>query len=165
MRAHVLAPLLTGTAQKVRASAIFGIFGVPVGVADGRYALYHYPVDWRAPGLREYTLAPQHMTGPFTTAELKTATMVAGFDFTKGVPLMAIDALPDAKQVPMNDGLGFDESETRLYDLRTDQAQKAPVTDPEVQARLVAEAAAAFRAHDAPEETYDWYGIALEVTA
>ncbi|APZ50821.1 sulfatase [Salipiger abyssi] len=165
VRAHDLAPLLAGTSGKVRDSAVFGIFGGPVGIADGRHVLYHYPVDWRAPGLKEYTLAPQHMTGHFTAAELKTATMVPGFDFTRGVPLMAIDALPDAKRVPMNDGLGFDDDETRLYDLAADPAQKAPVTNHAVQARLVAQAAAEFRAHDAPAETYDWYGLTLKETA
>ena len=164
VRAHDLAPLLSGTSQAVRDSAVFGIFGGPIGVADGCHVLYHYPDDWRAPGLKEYTLAPQHMTGHFTVEELKTAKMVDGFDFTKGVPLMAIDALPDAKRVPMNDGLGFDDAETRLYDLQADPKQTAPISDEALQDKLRQHAAATFRAHDAPTESYGWYGLDRERT-
>lgn len=165
VRAHDLGPLLASPGEKLREAAIFGIFGGPVGVADGEHVLYHYPPDWRAPGLKEYTLAPQHMTGPFTTEELRTAKIVPGFDFTKGVPLLAIDALPDAKRVPMNDGLGFDDAETRLYDLRADPAQTAPVDKPEVQARLLEHVVAEFRRHDTPQEVYRWYGLEQMHTA
>ena len=128
-------------------------------MTDGRHVLYHYPPDWKAGGLREYTLAPQHMTGQFSVDELRTAELSEGFDFTKGVPVLSIAALPDAPRVPMNDGLGFDDVGTRLYDLDGDPGQKTPLDQPQIAARLLAGAVEVLRDHDTPEEVYRWYGL------
>ncbi len=158
-RSHDLANVLARPAADGRDVAVFGVFGGPIGMTDGQHVLYHYPADWRAPGLREYTLAPQHMNGPFSVAELKTAELSQGFDFTKGVPLLSIAALPDAPRVPMNDGLGFDDVGTRLYDLVDDPDQDCPIDAPDIAARLRALAIAVLQDHDTPEEVYRWYNL------
>ena len=142
-----------------RDGALFAIYGGPLGITDGRYALHFYPPDYRAPGLREYTLAPQHMTGPFTSAELATAEFHQGFDFTRGLPLVSYAALPEAKRVPMNDGLGFADTETTLYDLATDPRQEKPFRDATIEARLLTFAIAELARHDTPPEVYSWYGL------
>lgn len=134
---------------------MFGVFGGPIGVTDGRHALYHYPPDTRAEGLHEYMLAPQHMTGPFEPRELRTAALDPGFDFTKGAPVLRIDALSDAKRVPMNDGLGWGDDETMLFDLRSDPRQERPFRDAGVEERLYGEIARILREHDAPREVFD----------
>ncbi|WP_299653962.1 sulfatase [uncultured Jannaschia sp.] len=145
-----------------REVAVFGVFGGPIGITDGASVLYHYPPDWTAPGLREYTLAPHHMSAPFTEKELATAELVPGFDFTRGVPLLSYAALPDAKRVPMNDGLGFEDTGTRLYDLHRDPRQETPIEDARRAADLRQAAVAVLTAHDTPNEVYDWYGLATE---
>jgi arylsulfatase A-like enzyme len=150
--------------SRTRASAVFGVFSGPIGVTDGDWVLYHYPPDIFREGLVEYTLAPAHMTAPFTVEELRTARLVPPFDFTKGVPLLGIDALKDAKRVPNNDGIGFDDLGTRLYDLRNDPQQLTPVQNHNVSARLYGEMIRELRAHDTPAEVYRWYGLETYTT-
>ena len=157
-RARSLLPALAGS-EAVREAAVFGVFSGPIGVTDGRYVLYHYPPDIFAEGLVEYTLAPAHMTEPFSIAELCTARLAKPFDFTRGAPLLAIDALADAKRVPNNDGIGFDDLGTRLYDLDADPRQQRPIEDAAIAGRLRAAMLAELAAHDAPAELYRWYGL------
>lgn len=158
-RAHSLLPMLADPDKAVRQSAVFGVFSGPIGVTDGRWVLYHYPPDITREGLTEYTLAPTHMTAPFTVKELRTARMAPPFDFTKGVPLMAIDAQADAKRVPNNDGIGFGDLGTRLYDLEADPTQRSPVENPTVLDVLYREMIRELQAHDTPAEVYGWYDL------
>ncbi len=137
----------------------FGVFGGPIGVTDGRWVLFHYPPDFAAEGLYEYTLLPMHMSEPFSLAELRTSSFHSGFDFTKSVPLLKIKALPDAKRVPMNDGLGFEDCEWSLFDLEKDPTQHNPLREPEVERRLYAALADILKSHDTPAEAIDWYGL------
>ncbi|WP_454855269.1 sulfatase [Rhizobium binxianense] len=133
----------------------FGYFAGPVGVTDGRYVMMHYPPDVTAGGIYEYTLMPQHLNTPFSIEELKTARLSAPFDFTRGVPVMRIDALPGAERTsgPFHD-IGF-----RLYDMENDPGQRNPIRDDEVEARLYKGLRAYMRRHDTPSEYYDWLGL------
>jgi hypothetical protein len=158
VRGHSILPMLPAD-EPIREAAVFGIFSGPIGVTDGRWVLYHYPPDITREGLIEYTLAPSHMTAPFAMEELRTARLVPPFDFTKGVPLLGIDALQDAKRVPNNDGIGFADLGTRLYDLERDPLQQAPLTDPEVSDALYRQMIRELRAHDTPVEVYRWYDL------
>ncbi|SFC91276.1 sulfatase [Tropicimonas isoalkanivorans] len=142
-----------------RDAAVFGVFSGPIGVTDGQHVLYHYPPDIFSEGLVEYTLAPNHMTEPFTPEELRTARLAPAFDFTQGIPLLAIDATAEAKRPPNNDGIGFDDLGTRLYDLVADPAQQNPIRDDDIQSRLEAAMIADLQRHDTPEEFYRWYGL------
>lgn len=158
-RSRSLLPMVGSPQATGRETAIFGVFSGPIGATDGRHVLYHYPPDIFAEGLVEYTLAPNHMTAPFTPEELKTARLFPAFDFTKEIPLLAIDATSDAKRPPNNDGVAFTDLGTRLYDLARDPAQERPIDDPATTARLRAGMQAELRAHDTPVEFYRWYGL------
>ncbi|MBU2483495.1 MAG: sulfatase [Alphaproteobacteria bacterium] len=153
-----LLPMLPEDAP-IRQAAVFGVFSGPIGVTDGDWVLYHYPPDIYREGLVEYTLAPAHMTAPFTIDELKTARLAPPFNFTKGVPVLGIDALKEAKRVPNNDGIGFADIGTRLYDLVNDPRQTSPVEEPVVCKRLYEEMVRELRAHDTPAEVYRWYDL------
>jgi hypothetical protein len=160
VRGHSLQPhLVPGAAAPSREALVFGMFGGPIGVTDGRHAYYLYPEDLHAPGLGEYTLMPMHMDALFTGAEIETARMAGPFDFTKGMPVMRIDALADAKRIPAQDGQDFGDVGTALYDLETDPGQRHPLRDPAIERRLCACTEAVLRAHDAPEELYGRYGL------
>lgn len=159
VKADDLGNILADPAMPGRDVAVFGLFGGPLGVTDGCHVLYHYPPDLYAEGLREYTLAPAHMDTFFTPEELATATLAPGFDFTKGVPVLSVAALPTAKRVPMNDALAFQDTGTRLFDVVADPAQNAPLDDHETAARLLLGAASVLHDHDTPEEVYRWYAI------
>ncbi|AJY44833.1 sulfatase [Martelella endophytica] len=151
-------PLLS-RGEPIRDAAIFGVFAGPIGVTDGDHVLYHYPPDLTREGLTEYTLVPNHMTAPFTLEELKTARLCPPFDFTKGVPVLGIDARKDAKRIPYNDGKSFADLGTRLYDLVADPAQTAPVVDPAVLQGLYGAMITELARHDTPSELYGWYDL------
>ena len=153
VRGRSLLPHLAGS-ERPRAGVAFGMFGGPVGVTDGRYAYYLYPDDLMAPGLGEYTLMPMHLHTLFTADEIRTARLARPFDFTKGMPVMRIDALKDARRIPIHDGVGFEEVGTKLFDLKTDPQQANPIDDLKTAARLGTIIARTFAEHDAPLEIY-----------
>ncbi len=128
VRGSSLVPLLAHDAQQ-RDIGIFGMFGGPIGATDGRYTYYLYPEDLYAPGLYEYTLMPMHLHTLFSGAEMTTtAKLTPPFDFTKDMPMLRIDALKDARRIPMQDGKKFDPGVgTTLYDLATDPQAEAAV--------------------------------------
>ncbi|CAN7682710.1 sulfatase [Neorhizobium sp. LjRoot104] len=158
VRGHNLLPVLARD-EKVRDSAIFGLFSGPLGVTDGEWVLYHYPPDIHREGLVEYTLAPAHMTMPFGIDELKTARLAPPFDFTQGVPLVAFDALAAAPRPPGNDLKSFDDLGTRLYNVIEDPLQNSPTENPCALKNLYAQLMAHLKAHDTPVEVYGWYGL------
>ena len=159
VRGSSLLPLLARDAPQ-RDIGIFGMFGGPIGATDGRYTYYLYPEDLYAPGLYEYTLMPMHLHTLFSGAEMRTAKLAEPFDFTKKMPLLRIDALKDARRIPMQDGKRFDPGVgTTLYDLATDPQQKRPFRDAAIEQRFHAGIARVLRAHDAPPEFYLRYGV------
>ena len=158
VRGRSLLPLL-GTDDAGRDVAVFGMFGGPIGAADGRFAYYLFPEDLLAPGLYEYTLMPTHLRQRFTAEELRTAQLAEPFDFTKGAPVLRYDALADAQRVPILDGSGFGDTGTVLFDLDHDPAQQSPMRDPEIEARLTRGIRTVLEAHDAPGEVYGRYGL------
>jgi arylsulfatase A-like enzyme len=153
VRGRSLLPCLSGS-ERPRDGVAFGMFGGPVGVTDGRYAYYLYPDDLMAPGLGEYTLMPMHLHTLFTADEIRTAQLTKPFDFTKDMPLMRMDALKDARRIPIHDGVGFEDTGSKLFDLAADPEQECPLDDPATAARMQAIIAGIFAAHDAPSELY-----------
>jgi hypothetical protein len=159
VRGYSLLPILADAGEVTRQVAVFGVFSGPIGVTDGDWVLYHFPPDITRQGLVEYTLAPSHMTAPFGLEELTTARLVPPFDFTKGVPVLGIDALRDAPRPPNNDGISFADLGTRLYDLTADPQQEKPLENPAVAEALYRQLIRELRAHDTPAETYRWYEL------
>lgn len=139
--------------------ALFGLFGGPLGVTDGQYALFHYPPDIYAEGLRQYTLCFAHMNTLFSVDELKTAELALGFNFTKGVPVLSIEAPPKGAHVPKSGAEFFGHTQTQLFDLSTDPEQLSPIDDECVTKRLLEGAVQIMKAHDTPSEVYEWYGL------
>ncbi len=133
---------------------IYGMFGGPVGVNDGRYAFYIYPEDLYAPGLHEYTLMPMHLNAFFRSDEMRTAELREPFGFTKDMPLLKIDALKNADRIPMHDGEVFQDIGTRLYDLENDPKQEKPFRDEAIEARLKTALVDILKAHECPDEIY-----------
>lgn len=157
VRAHSVLPALRGEATG-RRSAILGMFAGPLCITDGRYTYYLYPRDESAAALAHYTLAPYHLDRPFSPEELATAKLVAPMPFTKGAPVLRIEARP-----PIGEA-GFEASARRpanspLYDIETDPEQMRPIDNAGVKAQLEREAARHLAEHDAPPEIYAHYGL------
>lgn len=145
-------PLVFGTAQAIRDIAVYGIYAGAVNATDGRYTYFRYPDVMESIGLYEYTLMPMHNRSLFELNELRKAQLHDGFDFTKGVPVLRVPALPDAKRSPRQGG--FVDANTRLFDLQSDPQQTNPMRDEAVEAHLCAMIAAEMARHDAPAEAY-----------
>lgn len=75
---------------------------------------------------------------------------------------MKIKARDDAKRVPNHDGIGFQDTETRLFDLRRDPGEQWPFGDAAVEEWLLSAAARLMRAHDAPPEMFARFAIEPE---
>ena len=135
-------------------TVLSGIFGGPMLISDGRYAFHYRPKWLDSTNLNEYRLLPMHMRGPFSVQELRQMELVEPFEFTKGIPVLKIKALDDAQRVPFQDGDGFEDTETRLFDLTMDPKEERPFRDPEIESRLLAGAVTIMKNHDAPAEMY-----------
>jgi hypothetical protein len=79
------------------------------------------------------------------------------------MPVMRIDALKDARRIPMHDNKRFEpDVGTTLYDLATDPRQQKPFRDEALERRFHEGIAHELRAHDAPPEIYGRYGIRVK---
>jgi arylsulfatase A-like enzyme len=144
----------------IRDAALFGYFGAACNVTDGRYVYHRYPKSMTAQGFYEYTLMPTRMTSRFAIDELLGATLAAPFDFTKGVPVLKLKPRTnDAGEAIEVQGMNFEDTQTRLYDLHTDPGQTAPIDDPAIESRLVAEMIRLMRACDAPQEMFERFDL------
>lgn len=150
--------------RPVRDACLYGQFGGAINVTDGRYTYFRYPEG--AAGreqLYHYTLMPTHMRTFFEPIELKDATLFGPFDFTKGVQVLRLPVVAEAK-ANMTARYPLLDPRTALYDLASDPGQEVPlaaqVAEVEaVQARMVALMEAEMRAHDAPVEAYRRLGL------
>lgn len=139
--------------------AIFSMFGGPMGISDGEYDFYLYPKDIQAVGLHEYTLMPTHLRSRMVPEELATAELDRSFKFTKGAPVMRIDALTNARRIPCVDGAKFQDIGTRLYHTKKDPLQQNPISNSEIEARLLSALLRVLEDHEAPNDFYEWFGL------
>ncbi len=140
--------------RKHRDVAMFGYWGGGVNVVDRRYTYFCYPKDMKSQELYQYTLMPAHMTKLFTVEELKSASLVGPFNFTKGVPLLRIahKSKADTKTHSYHFPEKMEDTNTVLYDLETDPGQTTPIDDLQVKARLRNALFEMMAANDAPPE-------------
>ena len=96
--------------------------------------------------------------------ELASAELDRSFGFTKGAPVMRIDALTDARRIPCVDGNAFQDVGTKLYHTGKDPLQQHPISDPEIENRMTAAALRILSSHECPADFYDWLGLTPEAT-
>jgi len=136
-----------------------GVFGGVALITDGRYAYHLCPEHLDSKDLYEYRLHPCHMRGQFSIEEMKQTELYDGFNFTKGMPVMKIKARDDSKRVPNHDAQGFQDTETRLYDLLTDPGELNPIKNAHVEERLKLRFQTIMKDHDAPKEMLERFGF------
>lgn len=138
--------------EPVREAGLFGIHGGHVNVADGRYVYMRAPKSSNNQPLYNYTLMPTHMRSLFSTEELETAVMAKPFKFTKGCPVMRINAGGWK-------GLNLSEFGTMLFDLENDPYQQNPIHDEQVEKRMIDYMVQLMKENDAPPEQYERLGL------
>lgn len=157
VRGHSLLPLVAGTSEQVRDIALYGIFAGAINATDGKHTYFRYPNNMEAQDLFEYTLMPMHNRSLFEPKELESAQLHKGFDFTKGVPLLKIPALPDAKRSPRQGG--FADTRTVLFDLAEDPQQLTPIHSPDIEQKFCDAIVREMKDHDAPKELYQRFDL------
>ena len=138
---------------------VSGVFGGPMLITDGRYAFHYRPKWLDSTNLFEYRLLPMHMRAPFSLQELRHMELTEPFDYTKGVSVLKIKARDDSKRIPNHDSEGFEDTETRLYDLSIDPTEQQPFRDADIEFRLLQAAVAVMKANDAPAEMYERFEL------
>jgi arylsulfatase A-like enzyme len=151
-------PLLGGEAGPTEIRT-FGMFGGPIGATGGRYLYYRYPVNFDCAGLNEYTLAPNHMNGPFPIRELRNMQLHGGFDFTKGIGVLKIAAEKDVVRPPGPDRDTCPAKAFELFDIVSDPMQRNPLDERDVCERMDRGIIDDLRRHDAPAEVFRHYRL------
>jgi len=105
--------------------------------------------------LYEYTHLPTHMRALFSPEEMRTMTIAPPFSFTKGAPVMRIDALPGFQSVGTASKFG-----TRLYDLWEDPTQQSPIQDENIESRMLDHMRQLMEENDCPTEQFSRLGMA-----
>lgn len=136
----------------VREYGLFGYHGMPIGITDGRYTLLHNVQDFDET-VYEYTLMPTHMRAMFSVEELRTAQLVPAFRFTKGVPVLKVEAQLNQRFLHTMPAADL------LFDTVDDPHQEQPLDDPARTAAMLGAMARLFAENDAPAELYRRYGL------
>lgn len=157
VRGSSLLPLADGSSDKIREVALYGLFAGSINATDGRHTYFRYPENMETQDLFEYTLMPMHNRSLFEARELAGAELHSGFDFTKGMPLLKVPALPDAKRSPRQGG--FADTDTVLFDMEADPQQMTPIRDEAAESRISKAIVAEMRRHDAPQELYQRFDL------
>ncbi|MFI6713670.1 sulfatase [Kribbella sp. NPDC050470] len=136
--------------NEMREAALFGAHGGHVNVTDGRYVYMRACADPTNTPLYDYTLMPTHMRARFTPQELHDASLVAGFGFTKGAPLLRVPS--QALGNPWWHG-------SLLFDLEHDPQQRTPLADDDLELRMAGLLVDEMRRNDAPAEQFVRLGL------
>lgn len=137
--------------EAVREYAIFGYFGGPINITDGRY-VFMRNIARPEQVLYEHTLMPTHMRTLFTPQELKHSTLVPALSFTKECPVLRI---PSEGLNRMSQKIEAD----MLFDLADDPEQKQVLSDQAKEAAMLHALKNIVRENDAPEEIYTRYAL------
>ena len=145
MIGHDLAPVLADNTP-VREAAMWGVFGGPVNITDGRHVYMRASVEG-AQGPPMFTLNCSTMRQPIALSQLRETGLHAGFEFTKGCPVLQIPTESKAS------------GENVLYDLHADPTQGATVTNAEVEAQMLEHLRRLMRECEAPAQQFERLGL------
>jgi hypothetical protein len=137
-----------------RAGALFGIHGGHVNVTDGRFVYMRAAADQANAPLEEYTLMPTHMRSRFSPAELADWEAAEPLSVTKGLRTMRMPA-GRGRINPWRHG-------SLLFDLQTDPVQEQPITDDDVELRMMRLLAELMHGNDAPRSQFERLGLPYE---
>jgi arylsulfatase A-like enzyme len=152
MQGKSLGPVLDNDSP-IREGALFGMHGAQTNVTDGRYVYMREPVPGNRP-LYEYTHMPTHMRSRFSVEEMRTMTIAPPFSFTKGAPVMKIEAIPGFQT-----GTGQRQFGARLYDVLKDPAQENPLKDKKIEERMIRLLVELMKKNDCPQEQFIRMGL------
>jgi arylsulfatase A-like enzyme len=134
----------------VRDYALYGMHGAQVNITDGRTVYMRAPVEPDSADLYHYTLMPGNMNDRERIEVLQKTEFVEPFSFSKGCPLI---------RYPRKPRWDCYEYGNLLFDLESDPHQEKPLSDPELEAKMVEALRVKMRECEAPEEQYKRLGL------
>jgi arylsulfatase A-like enzyme len=135
----------------VREAGLFGTHGCHINITDGRYVYMRSSIDHKNSPLNEYTLMPTHTWNLFSVRELQNIGLGEPFSFTKGCKTMKIPV-----DYTYNASYKYGSI---LFDLENDPMQEHPITDSEIERRMIQLLVQLMNESDAPIEQYERLGL------
>lgn len=136
--------------EAIRECGLFGVFSSHVNAVSKEYVYMHAALPAYKDAIYNYTLMPSHMFKAFSPEELKQATLMPPFSFTRGIPLLRI---PSKEQYPV---AGFGNL---LFDNQVDREQLYPLQDEQIRLKMLRQIKALMEENDCPQEQYKRYDI------
>lgn len=158
-----LLPLIRGEQEKIRDTAIYGMYGRQVNLCDGRYTYFRSAVRADNQPLYLYTAMPSTIWQYWDHAHLTDVSQIAAGPF---LPYTAypVFRIPSTITKLDNESQNFARryevvSQNLLFDLETDPNQERPLEDPALEQAMCRKLADAMRRHDSPPEQFIRLGL------
>lgn len=103
---------------------------------------------------------PTHQRRFFAKDEFEGGSLDHSFEFLRGFPTLKLPVGPPERR---GQGALIEDTETVLYDLQNDPEQNHPISDPEVEQRLITEMIAIMTRNEAPPEAYRRLGFEVPI--
>lgn len=134
----------------VREAALFGIHGGHVNCTDGKYVYMRAPANPDNEPLYEYGLMLSHIRAMFSPDELQDIRLVEPFSFTKGCRVMQVAGRAWVDAHPFG---------TLLFDVEHDPGQENPITDSDIEQKMIGHLIRLMQENDTPEEQFERLGL------
>ena len=143
---------------KIRDYALFGQHGVHVNITDGRYVYMRSPMHGREGELYNYIQFLASYPNAIGAEEMQSITVHKGFSFTKGMPVLRMKGGSGIRT------LGYPpktllEYGNLLFDLKTDPKQLKPISNSDIENRMIHNMVKLMRNNDAPPEQFFRLGL------
>ena len=142
-----------------REASLYGVMGGHVNVTDGQHTYMRANVTEDNSPLYDYTLMPAHMKAPFSPRELQQWEKIDGFNFMKGCQVMKIPTRTPPAMTSKDNPMGRGRLSTLLFDVQNDPAQTNPITNEEIEARMIKLMLVEMARNECPEEQYERLGL------
>ena len=158
VQGHTLTERMRGD-DPVRAASIYGVMGGHVNVTDGQYTYMRGPVNDDNRPLYDYTLMPTHLKSLFHPSELQKWEKVDGYSFMKGCQVMKIPTRTAPQLLSKDSPMGRARLSTLLFDVQNDPGQTNPLTDEDIEARMIELMLREMARNESPREQYQRLGL------
>ncbi len=135
-----------------RGVGMFGGFGHMVNVTDGKYVYMRAPVNENGQPLNEYNLSVCRARQALANGNDPGIKPHEGFSFTKGMPVWQVPVPPGRGSTAYKQG-------HLLFDLETDPQQQQPLSDPEIEKRMIKLMVEQMQKLETPAEQYERLGL------
>ncbi len=136
--------------EKIRDYALYGVFSGHVNITDGKTVYMRGAKSELAGEIYNYTLIPQYMNKRFSVKDMHTMSLSEPFTFTKGCKVMKIKG---REKYPLCDYGNL------LFDVTTDKEQLNPLTNEDLESKMIEALKVKLVEADCPQEQYTRLGL------